>query len=441
MSGTAVEPPSQWTKLAPPPRPLAGDDKWNVFLSYRSVNRPWVLSLYDVLRQQGHKVFIDQCELRAGDQLAKRLQDALQTSQAGVLVWSAATADSEWVSREYQVLEQLATDKAGFQFVPVTLDDSKLPLFAKTRVFLNFSSYPDGPNGGDLLRLLHALVGQALSDEASHFAVEQDEAAQEASAKIGAAIQNGYPERLIQLFETGGLVWQTSSALACKAADGLTRLGRNDEAIAMLEKTRLRFPRAIRPQQLYALALSRRSKGDDLMNAQEILGELYQKGERDAETLGIYGSTWMRRFEQSGDISDLRRSRDLYAEAFDKAADDYYTGINAAAKCVLLGAPEDLAKAADYAQRVQKIVGTAPCAGDYWKTATVAELFLIQKKYSDAGRLYNSAVAMAPKELASHRTSWKQACRLMDKLQPSDEERALVRKPFSHLPDCSQLQG
>jgi hypothetical protein len=71
----------------------------------------------------------------------------------------------------------------------------------------------------------------------------------------------------------------------------------------------------------------------------------------------------------------------------------------------------------------------------------VAELFLIQKKYSDAGRLYSGAVAMAPKELASHRTSWKQACRLMDKLQPSDEERALVRKPFSHLPDCGQLQG
>jgi len=439
MAGTPVEPPSEWIKLAPPPRPLAGDDKWNVFLSYRSVNRPWVLSLYDVLRQQGHKVFIDQCELRAGDQLVTRLQDALQTSQAGVLVWSEATADSKWVNREYQVLERLATDKEGFQFVPVTLDNSKPPLFAETRVFLNFSSYPDGPNGGDLLRLLHALVGQALGDQASHFAAEQDEAAQEASAKIGAAIQNGYPDRLIQLFESGGLVWQTSSALACKAADGLTKLGRNDDAITMLDKVRQRFPRAIRPQQLSALALSRRNKGDDLMNAQEILGELYQKGERDAETLGIYGSTWMQRFEKSGDVGELRRSRDLYAEAFDRAADDYYTGVNAAAKSVFLGGEEDVTRAADYAQRVQKIVGTAPCAGDYWKTATVAELLLIQKKYPDAGRLYNAAVAMAPKELASHGTSWKQACRLMDKLQPSDEERVLVRKPFSHLPDCGQL--
>jgi hypothetical protein len=68
----------------------------------------------------------------------------------------------------------------------------------------------------------------------------------------------------------------------------------------------------------------------------------------------------------------------------------------------------------------------------------VAELFLIQKKYSEAGRLYGAAVATAPKELASHGTSWKQACRLMSKLQPSDEERGLIRKPFSYLPDCAE---
>ena len=36
---------------------------------------------------------------------------------------------------------------------------------------------------------------------------------------------------------------------------------------------------------------------------------------------------------------------------------DYYTGINAAAKTVLLGTDEDLARAAEYARRVQEIVG------------------------------------------------------------------------------------
>ena len=103
----------EWLRHAPKPRELAGSDQWNVFLSYRSVNRAWVLNLYDVLRGLGHKVFLDQCVLKAGDPLIEELQQALRTSQAGVLVWSTATQDSDWVAREYQVLERLATEKRG----------------------------------------------------------------------------------------------------------------------------------------------------------------------------------------------------------------------------------------------------------------------------------------------------------------------------------------
>ncbi|MGB8888538.1 MAG: hypothetical protein WCC87_17550 [Candidatus Korobacteraceae bacterium] len=103
----------------------------------------------------------------------------------------------------------MVTTKTGFQFVPVRLDRSELPPFAANQIFLDFSSYPDGPNGGELLRLLHALVGQPLSPEAAAFAVRQDDAATEASRKIGAAVSNGDPERLVKLFEQGGLVWQT----------------------------------------------------------------------------------------------------------------------------------------------------------------------------------------------------------------------------------------
>lgn len=407
-----------------------------MFLSYRSVNRSWVLNLYDVLRQQGFSVFIDQCELKAGDALMLRLQNALEASQSGIIVWSAKTADSTWVSREYQVLEAMATDKAGFQFVPIKLDSSKLPPMLKTRIYLDFSSYPDGPNGGDLLRLLHALVDKPLSAEAARFAEEQDEAAQEASARIGAAIRNGNADRLTQLFDEGGLVWQTSSALGCKAAEGLTKLDRNDDAIALLDKVRLRFPKAIRPKQLYALALARRGRGDDLMNAQDILGELYERGERDPETLGIYARTWMDRYAKSNDESDLKQSCKNYAEAFDRAPDDFYTGINAAAKSVFLGTPEDLVKGAEYAGKVQKIVGTQARPDEYWMTATVAEVFLIQKNYAEAGRLYEAALAIAGQEIASHKSTWTQACRLMAKLQPTAEERALVRKAFAQLPDC-----
>jgi hypothetical protein len=88
------------------------------------------------------------------------------------------------------------------------------------------------------------------------------------------------------------------------------------------------------------------------------------------------------------------------------------------------------------AARVQQVVGTEPHAGDYWMTATVGEVFLLRQNYTDAARLYKAAVAAARTEKASHESTWKQACRLMDKLSPSAEERSLIRAAFPHLPDC-----
>jgi hypothetical protein len=429
--------PEQWLRLAPKPRPLAKGEKWHVFLSYRSVNRIWVLNLYDVLRHQGFEVFLDQVVLAGGNELIDVLEKGLEQSQAGVLVWSRHTGDSDWVRKEYSTLEGKATEQARFCFVPVTLDDAKLPTFARNRVFLDFSSYPDGPNGGELLRLLHAITGQALTAEAARFAAEQDAVAKQQASEIAAAIRNKDPEELQDLFAKGGLAWETSSALGCKAAEGLIKLGRNDEGIQMLELLEAAFPRAIRPRQLRALALARRGQDGDLKKAQKILGTLYQDDQRDPETLGIYGRTWMDRYSQSGDLSDLRESRRLYAEAFERARDDYYTGINAASKSVLLDTPEDLAKGADYASRVQEIVGTDPKDGDYWLTATIGEVFLLQRKYEDAARLYGAAVEGAHAEIASHQSTWTQACRLMSKLKPSSEERARIRAAFAHLPDCS----
>jgi tetratricopeptide (TPR) repeat protein len=428
---------AEWLAHAPKPRALSGTDRWNVFLSYRSINRAWVLNLYDVLRELGHKVFLDQTALRAGDPLVKNLQDGLKTSQAGILIWSSATQDSAWVEREYETLERLASERKDFRFVPIRLDRSKLPVFAENRIFLDFADYPDGPNGGELLRLLHAISGTPLSEDAVRFAAEQDAAAQQAANKITAAVEIGNESRLITLFQEDGLPWRVSAALGCKAAEGLTKLGRNDEALTMLKQVEAQFPKAIRPKQLRALALARRAaktrNRPELDEAQEILAELYAAGERDPETLGIYGRTWMDRYEADQESASLRKSRDLYAQAFDAAQDDYYTGINAAAKSVFLGTPADLEKADNHAARVLDIVGTNAWPGDYWKTATVAEAFLIQKNYDKAAELYRTAIAMAPKETGSHDTTWRQASRLIAKLGASTEEDALIKEAFGRV--------
>ena len=268
-----------WLAYAPPPAPLGPGQKWNVFLSYRSANRPWVINLYDVLRSHGHAVFLDEVTIAAGERPTPAVETALEGSQAGVLVWSTAAADSDWVRREYEAMSMRAL-RGGFHFVPVRLDADELPTFARLRVFLDFSGYPAGPSGGELLKLLHGVVGTALSPEGVRFANEQDDAARLANAEIEALVRNGRAERLRALCDEGGLAWEISAALGCAAAEGLIKLEAYDAALAVLGRLEPRFPRAIRPKQLRALALTRRDGPGDLAEAQDLLGAFAQPPDR-----------------------------------------------------------------------------------------------------------------------------------------------------------------
>lgn len=96
MPGTAIA----FLALAPRGPLKAPGDRWDVFLSYRSVSRPWVLRLYDVLRQLDYDVFMDQFVLTTSDGLRTQLGRHLQQSATGVLIWSHRSEDSAWCAAE-----------------------------------------------------------------------------------------------------------------------------------------------------------------------------------------------------------------------------------------------------------------------------------------------------------------------------------------------------
>lgn len=428
-----------WDEFAPKVPTLPPGKKWHVFLSYRSVNRPWVINLYDVLRTHGYDVFLDQVVLKPSDKLVGVLEQGMRESRSAILIWSKQAAKSGWVDAERNLMSHLAM-KDDFFFVPVKLDQADLPDWSDMHVSVSFANYPDGPNGGELLRLLHALNGEALPERAVRFATEQGEVAHQTAARIRAAIKNENIEWLRSEPVKDDLVWTTSAALGCAAAEGLTKLDECDDALAVLDVLEKRFRRAIRPKQLRALALARRGDPGDLANAQDILGTLYESGERDPETIGMYARTFKDRWAETKDVKYLRTARRLYKEGFEAAPDDSYVGINAAATSVFIGEPKDLELARELATAVQGLVGSEPVPGDYWQTATIGEVYLIRQDYDNAAKLYQDAVDIASTETGSHKTTWKQACRLMAKLGPTPEQREKVLKPFAGLgKDCSEV--
>ena len=419
--------PQTWLDHAPEPFPLRDGQKWHVFLSYRSVHRPWVIQLYDVLRHLGYEVFLDQYVVRASDVLIDRLEEGLAQSASGVLIWSTATEDSEWCRREYRAMEMRHTDAEPFAYVVVKLDNVKLPPFAEQHVYVDFAEEREGPRGTGLLRLLYGLQAQPLPDAAVRLATEIDEEVLRSLAAIKAAIVNGDPERLLELSRTQTPAWVTSSLLGGEAARGLINLKRYDDALGVLEPIIARCPKSIRPVQLKGLALARKG---DWRAAKTLLGELEAAGEQDPETLGIYARTWMDEYRATGNELALAKSRDLYARAFANDPRDIYTGINAAAKSVFLG---ELEAACAFAEQVEKLVGTARKEGDYWGTATVAEVQLIKKSYDQAAELYRAAVIMSPNEVGSHESTWAQARRLLEKLGAPPEAQQKVARAFAHL--------
>ncbi|MGZ8322155.1 MAG: TRAFs-binding domain-containing protein [Rhodoplanes sp.] len=414
----------RWLDFAPKPDALPAGKEWHVFLSYRSVNRPWVLALYDVLNVLGYKVFLDQYVLTAAAPLAIALGDALDASAGAVMIWSGSYEDSEWCKQEFAKLETMQNQKKGFRYVIARIDESEIAGLAATKLWIDFSKQREGPAGSGLLSLLYGLKGQPLPPAAVKLAAEVDAQMRDGLLSVKAACDAGDADALVALAETDDMAWTGSPMLICSVAEGLIAMKKTPEAIRALDRVEAAFPKALRPKQLRGLALARSRQ---TIKAQLLLGKLYAAGEIDPETLGILARTWMDRYNQSGDQLFLLKSRDLYRQAFEAFPTDYYTGINAASKSLLAGEKET---AAQLAARVQKVVGDKPVANDYWMTATAAELQLLQAKFPEAAALYRAAVVMAPGAKASHESTHTQAKLLSQALGASDEQRALMDAAF-----------
>jgi hypothetical protein len=339
-----------------------------------------------------------------------------------------------------------------FRFVVVKLSAAiDLPVLVKKDVYVDFSDYPDGPQGGELLKLMYGVLGKALPAEVLLASQTIDEQTKRSLASIRGAKAIGNVKKLIDGAIVGGSAWQASPLLYSATADALIEIDECDRALEVLETAALSFPKAVRPIQLRALAFARKAKraakrADDatlqdaertvardeamalLNDAQQWLAELFAMDHRDPETLGIFGRTWMDKYALTNVRAYLEKSRNLYALAFKLNDDDYYTGINAAAKSLFLGERKE---AAEYASRVEALVGAEPIAGDYWQTATVAEAQLIQGHFEQATQVYRAAVVDAATVTGSHSSTRGQAELILAALDAPSDVRSKVVQSFA----------
>src|SRR5688500_2448010 len=142
-----------WSRFAPPPPVLAERFKWSVFVSYGSTDYVWLVNLWDALRNAGHRLVVGQRTMTDAERAG-----ALDQSLAGLLVWSSAPGDADWMRRNFDAMTQHAA-RNPFPVVIARLGASALPDFVANAPVVDFP-LPNGPTGGEALRLLLALAEQ-----------------------------------------------------------------------------------------------------------------------------------------------------------------------------------------------------------------------------------------------------------------------------------------
>lgn len=430
-----------WVEHCAKPRSRPAGYEWDVFVSYRSVDRVWAAALRDMLIQAGFRVFLDQFVLVPGGGLGSQLAANLQRSASGVLLWSSAASDSNWVQNEYDTMLSLAASSRGskfpYYFVVAQIERGTPPNPGMGSIYIDFSEYPDGPTGAELVRLTHGLVGQPLHESAVKHILDFEKEVVKEPKQLRALKAAAEFDEIERRALSGALPYTTFPTLAALAADQLIAGRHYENALRVIERAKPRFPSSLRLQQLHGLTLRRLKRTREAIRELRVL---YEDGHRDPETLGMLAACWADEWEKGRKAGTaglppedaLEHSRNLYREAFTLVPSDTYVGINAASKSALLG---DLETAQQLAEQVlarldelNQLRGRP--SDDYWERATEAEAMLLLGDAAAALGLYHEARIAHLHELGNIESTWTQLRRLLEVLPLAEDMKQRFRHEF-----------
>ena len=105
---------------------MTDDFKYDVFLSHSSKDKAVVRAVADRLRTDGLRVWLDDWELKPGDNVPAKIEEGLEQSRVLVLCMSAAAFGSDWARLEagtFRFRDPLNKER---RFIPLRLDDAPI---------------------------------------------------------------------------------------------------------------------------------------------------------------------------------------------------------------------------------------------------------------------------------------------------------------------------
>jgi len=115
----------------------------SIVISYSHEDSDFVEELGAHLFKNRVPVWIDRWELKVGDSLLKRIEDAITKADALIVVLSKTSVKSEWCKKELTSGLVIELEAKSVFVLPVVIDDCEIPLFLKDKLYADFRKDKD----------------------------------------------------------------------------------------------------------------------------------------------------------------------------------------------------------------------------------------------------------------------------------------------------------
>lgn len=111
-----------------------------IFISYSHKDKEFVDKFAMQLVQRNVNIWLDRWELSLGDSISDKIQEAADGASALLVILSNASVNSDWCKRELSAGLLRELEEKRVVVMPILLEDCKIPLFARGKLYADFRS-------------------------------------------------------------------------------------------------------------------------------------------------------------------------------------------------------------------------------------------------------------------------------------------------------------
>ena len=137
-------------------------EKMQVFISYRAGHEKFAEALAQRLGQEGFVPWLDKWEIRAGDSVPGKIEEAFRDSMAFIPIITADYEEGKWATDELMTAITKRLEE-GYRIVPVLLEQCERPELIKHLRHVDFSAQDPETYEAKIAELIDGIYGMELN--------------------------------------------------------------------------------------------------------------------------------------------------------------------------------------------------------------------------------------------------------------------------------------